>query len=221
MPENNMEIVPSLLSADFTRLSEEIHSVAAAGAKRLHLDVMDGHFVPNITIGPFIVEAIRRQTDLHLESHLMITNPEKYIEPFVKAGSDTVIIHIESSKAVLQDFQAICDLGAKAGLVLNPRTPFEEIEPYLEYVDHLLVMTVNPGFGGQKMIKAALEKVVLAKPYSEKYGFPIEIDGGVNLDTVTDAKHAGADLIVAGSAVFSNGSPADNFRLLKEKLQGE
>lgn len=213
-----MEIVPSLLSADFTKLTEEIRAVEKAGATRLHLDVMDGHFVPNITIGPFIVKAIRRETRLHLESHLMITNPEKYIEPFINAGSDTIVIHIESSRDVLKDFKTIRQLGAKAGLVINPPTPFADIEPYLEFVDHLLVMTVNPGFGGQKMIKEALNKVVLAKPYSKKYGFPIEIDGGVNIDTVVEAKNAGVDLIVAGSAVFSNGKPYDNYRALSEKL---
>ncbi|MBU0711473.1 ribulose-phosphate 3-epimerase [bacterium] len=216
-----MEIVPSLLSADFTKLSEEIRAVEEAGATRLHLDVMDGNFVPNITIGPFIVEAIRKQTKLHLESHLMITNPEKFIEPFIKAGSDTVVIHIESSQDVLRDFKTIRELGAKAGLVINPPTLFADIEPYLEFIDHLLVMTVNPGFGGQKMIKEALDKVVLAKPYSEKYGFPIEIDGGVNIDTVTDAKNAGTDLIVAGSAVFSNGKPFEDYRALMEKLRSE
>jgi len=216
-----MEIVPSLLSADFTKLGEEIRAVEKAGATRLHLDVMDGHFVPNITIGPFIIEAIRRETKLHLESHLMITNPEKYIEPFINAGSDTIVIHIESSQDVLQDFKTIRQLGAKAGLVINPPTPFADIEPYLEFVDHLLVMTVNPGFGGQKMIKEALNKVVLAKPYSKKYGFLIEIDGGVNIDTVVEAKNAGVDLIVAGSAVFSNGKPYDNYRALSEKLRHE
>ena len=216
-----MEIVPSLLSADFTKLAEEIRAVEKAGATRLHLDVMDGHFVPNITIGPFIVEAIRRETRLHLESHLMITNPEKYIEPFINAGSNTIVIHIESSRDVLQDFKTIRQLGAKAGLVINPPTPFADIEPYLEFVDHLLVMTVNPGFGGQKMIKEALDKVVLAKPYSKKYGFPIEIDGGINIDTVVEAKNAGVDLIVAGSAVFSNGKPYDNYIALSEKLHCE
>ena len=216
-----MEIVPSLLSADFARLTEEIRAVESAGAKRLHLDVMDGHFVPNITIGPFIVEAIRRVTNLHLETHLMITNPEKYIEPFINAGSDTIIVHIESGGSLKDDFAAIRKGGAKAGLVINPPTAFAEIEPYLKFVDHLLVMTVNPGFGGQTMIKAALEKVTLAKPYSKKYGFPIEIDGGVNTETVNDAKEVGTDLIVAGSAVFSGGNSYRNYRLLTEILYRE
>lgn len=216
-----MEIVPSLLSADFTRLREEIRAVEIAGAKRLHLDIMDGHFVPNITIGPFIVAAIRKITRLHLESHLMITDPEKFIEPYIKAGSDTVGIHIESSRDVLRDFETIRRLGAKPGLVINPPTPFRDIVPYLEYTGHLLVMTVEPGFGGQTMIKEALDKVRLAKPYSQKYGFPIEIDGGVNIHTIVDAKSAGVDLIVAGSAIFSNGKPGDNFRALTERLKSE
>ncbi len=216
-----MEIVPSLLSADFSDLAKEIHAVEKAGARRLHLDVMDGHFVPNITIGPFIVAAIRRHTNLHLESHLMIENPDKYIDAFVKAGSDTVIIHIEASKDIRKDLAHIRDLGANAGLVLNPPTDFEAIEPHLAYIDHLLVMTVNPGFGGQKLIRSSLSKVTLAKPYQDKYGFYIEVDGGINLNTIAEAKAAGTDLFVAGSAVFSKRQPYKSFKELSEKLIGE
>lgn len=212
------EIVPSLLSADFTKIREEIGSVEKAGAKRLHLDIMDGHFVPNITIGPFIVEAIRRITTLHLESHLMIENPERYIKNFIDAGSDTVIIHIESSKNIIRDMQTIKTLGVKAGLVLNPPTPFERIQPYLQYADHLLIMTVNPGFGGQKIIEGSLEKVKLAKPYSEKYDFPIEVDGGVNLHTISKVVSAGTDLIVAGSAVFGTNNPGEAFKKLSKRI---
>ncbi|MBU4443873.1 ribulose-phosphate 3-epimerase [bacterium] len=216
-----MEIVPSLLSADFSDLAKEIRAVEKAGACRLHLDVMDGHFVPNITIGPFIVEAIRRQTNLHLESHLMIENPDKYIDAFVKTGSDTVIIHIEASKDIRKDLAHIRDLGANAGLVLNPPTDFKAIEPHLAYIDHLLVMTVNPGFGGQKLIRSSLSKVTLAKPYQDKYGFYIEVDGGINMDTLAEAKAAGTDLFVAGSAVFSKRQPYESFKELSEKLIGE
>ncbi|MCK4715787.1 MAG: ribulose-phosphate 3-epimerase [Candidatus Marinimicrobia bacterium] len=216
-----IEIVPSLLSADFSDLAKEICAVEKAGARRLHLDVMDGHFVPNITIGPFIVAAIRQQTNLHLESHLMIENPDKYIDAFVQAGSDTVIIHIEASKDIRKDLAHIRDLGAKAGLVLNPPTDFKAIEPYLAYIDHLLVMTVNPGFGGQKFIKSSLSKVTLAKPYQGKYGFYIEVDGGINIDTLAEAKAAGTDLFVAGSAVFSKRKPYESFKELSEKLIGE
>jgi ribulose-phosphate 3-epimerase len=213
-----MEVVPSLLSADFSRLKEEIQSMEKASARRLHLDVMDGHFVPNITIGPFIVESIRRLTSLHLETHLMIENPDKYIEAFVRAGSDTVIIHVEASADIIQDLKKIRELGARAGLVLNPPTSFDAVEPYFEYVDHFLVMTVNPGFGGQKMISSALSKVTLAKPYQKQYGFPIEVDGGINIDTIEEARVAGTDLFVAGSAVFSARNPAKSFKALSEKL---
>jgi len=213
-----MEIVPSLLSADFTRLKEEIQAVERAGARRLHLDIMDGHFVPNITIGPLIVTAIRKITKLHLESHLMITNPEKYIDKFIKAGSDTVIIHVENNENVVGNLQHIRNLKAKAGLVLNPATPFTAIEKYLGYIDHLLVMTVNPGFGGQVMIKKALTKVTLAKPYQQKYNFLIEVDGGIHLRTLAMVKAAGADLFVAGSAIFAAKDPGAAYRLLSEKL---
>lgn len=213
-----MEIVPSLLSADFTRLKEEIQVVESAGARRLHLDIMDGHFVPNITIGPFIVEAIRRITELHLESHLMIANPEKYIDKFIKAGSNTVIIHVENSKNITENLLHIRDLKAKAGLVLNPSTPFNAVVNYLKYIDHLLVMTVDPGFGGQLMIKKALTKVTLAKPYQPKYNFLIEVDGGIHLGTLAVAKAAGTDLFVAGSAIFSSKDPGSAFRSLSEKL---
>jgi len=213
-----VEIVPSLLAADFTRLRDEIQAVERAGARRLHLDIMDGHFVPNITIGPFIVAAIRKITKLHLESHLMIANPEKYIDKFIKAGSNTVIIHVENNQNIRENLQHIRDLKAKAGLVLNPPTPFAAIENYLEYIDHLLVMTVNPGFGGQVMIKKALTKVTLAKPYQRKYNFLIEVDGGIHLRTLSIVKAAGTDLFVAGSAIFSTRDPGAAYRLLSEKL---
>ncbi|MCK4447336.1 MAG: ribulose-phosphate 3-epimerase [Candidatus Marinimicrobia bacterium] len=212
------EIVPSLLSSDFSRITDQIEAIERAGATRLHLDIMDGHFVPNITIGPFIVEAIRKVTSLHLESHLMIENPERYIKNFVDAGSDTVIVHVEASKELYADLKMIRKLGVKAGLVLNPPTPFENIEPYLQNIDHLLVMTVNPGFGGQKMIEETLEKVTLAKPYQEKYKFPIEVDGGVNLNTIGKAVKAGADLLVAGEAVFGNNKPEESFIKLSKRV---
>ena len=213
-----MEIVPSLLSADFTKLDREIKAVEEAGARRLHLDVMDGHFVPNITIGPFIVEAIRKHTSLHLETHLMIANHEQFIDKFINAGADTVIIHIEVSNNIESDLGRIRELGAKAGMVLNPPTPFSTIEPYLQHIDHLLVMTVNPGFGGQIIIKEALEKVRLAKPYSLKYNFPIEVDGGIHSNTISIVKDAGTDLFVTGSAVFSAPNPYDAYKALTEKL---
>lgn len=213
-----MEVVPSLLSADFSRLKEEIRIMEKVGARRLHLDVMDGHFVPNITIGPFVIESIRKLTSLHLETHLMIENPDKYIEAFIRAGSDTVIIQIEASAAIVRDLKMIRELGAKAGIVLNPPTSFDAVEPYFEYIDHFLVMTVNPGFGGQKMINSALSKVTLAKPYQKQFGFLIEVDGGININTIEEARSAGTDLFVAGSAVFSDKNPSESFKALSEKL---
>lgn len=206
-----VEIVPSLLSANFTRLESEIRTVEKAGAKRLHLDVMDGHFVPNITIGPFIVKAIRRITSLHIESHLMIQNPEKYIPAFIDAGSDTVIIHTEASKDIKADLDMIRRLGAKAGLVINPPTPFSIVEPFLQFIDHLLIMTVNPGFGWQKMVGEALDKIKMAKSFQSIFQFPIEIDGGVNTETIPLAIEAGANLLVAGSAIFGKQDPVQAF----------
>jgi len=213
------QIVPSLLSADFARLRDDIRLVERAGAQRLHLDIMDGHFVPNITIGPLVVAAIRRITNLHLETHLMIENADRYIPQFIKAGSDTVIIHVESSRAPHTDLQTIKQLGARAGVVLNPPTEFAVVEPFLPEVDHLLIMTVNPGFGAQQMIIAALEKVRQAQTWQERYGFPIEIDGGVNRDTLNLAKAAGADLFVAGNAVFGQQRPGQAFKTLTNLLR--
>lgn len=213
------EVVPSLLSADFTRLKDSIRLVEEAGARRLHLDVMDGHFVPNITIGPFIVEAIRRITSLHLETHLMIENADRYIKNFIDAGSDTVIVHVESDSNLHADLRAIKELGAKSGVVLNPPTDFEKVESYLDEIDHLLIMTVNPGFGGQQMIDATLEKVRRAQVWQERYGFLIEVDGGINMETITLAASAGADLLVAGYAIYGTGRPGHAFRSLTWQIQ--
>lgn len=212
------EIVPSVLSADFAKLEQEIREVEKAGAKRLHLDIMDGHFVPNITFGPIIIKAIRKLTNLHLETHLMIENATKYLDNFIDAGSDTVMIHIESSKDVLADLDYIKSKGVKAGLVINPPTDFAEIEPYMNHIDHLLVMTVNPGFGGQSMIKEALEKIKLAQKYQKDNNFFTEIDGGVNLKTIDFAAETGVNLLVAGSAVFSNSNHIEAFKNLTERL---
>jgi len=213
------EVVPSLLSADFTRLRDQIRAVEKAGARRLHLDVMDGHFVPNITIGPFVIAAIRRVTTLHLETHLMIENADRYLKQFVATGSDTVIVHVESSRDLHADLRTIKKLGARAGVVLNPPTGFEKVEPYLSEIDHLLVMTVNPGFGAQQMITDALEKVRLAQVWQERYGFLIEVDGGINRQTIKLAAAAGTDLLVAGNAVYGKERPGQAFRTLTKLLQ--
>jgi len=213
------EVVPSLLSADFARLKDNIRLVEKAGARRLHLDIMDGHFVPNITIGPLVVEAIRRVTNLHLETHLMIEKPERFIKQFIEAGSNTVILHVESAQNLRNDLSEVRELGAKAGLVLNPPTSFDAVEPYLDEIDHLLIMTVNPGFGGQQIIPETLEKVRRAQTWQARYGFLIEVDGGINRETITEAAAAGADLLVAGYAIFGSGRPGHAFRSLTWQIK--
>ncbi len=212
------EIVPSLLAADFLNLKKEIEAVEEQGAKRLHLDIMDGHFVPNISFGPFVVEAIRKITNLHLETHLMIDNPEKYIKSFADAGSDTILVHWESSLDIETDLSSIKNLGLKAGMVINPGTTIVEIKSMLPLLDQLLIMTVVPGFGGQKMMKDALNKVELVKPISEQNGFLLEIDGGVRINTIYEAVNSGADLYVAGSSIFKNRDPGQAFRELSGLL---
>lgn len=199
-------IVPSILSADFTRLGDQVRDVERAGAQRIQIDVMDGHFVPNITMGPLIVEAVRRCTSLTLETHLMISNPEAFIDTFAKAGADVIIVHQEASPHLHRLVQQIKRAGKRAAIALTPSTPLIMLEDILSLLDMVLIMTVNPGFGGQEFIPEMLPKIRnLRQIISErKLSCDIEVDGGIHEATIADAVRAGANLLVAGSAVYND-----------------
>jgi ribulose-phosphate 3-epimerase len=213
-----VEIVPSILSADFARLAEEIARVERGGASFLHLDVMDGHFVPNLTIGPPVVESIRKITRAHLQVHLMIENTERYIPAFVRAGANSVSVHYEACRHLDAILNLIRAEGALAGVVLNPATPVSVLEDVLEVADYVLLMSVNPGFGGQKLIPYVLEKVrkLDRMRREKKLTLPIEIDGGVHLENLADVVRAGCDWIVTGSAVFHSPDPEATVREMRE-----
>ncbi|MBT2691401.1 ribulose-phosphate 3-epimerase [Bacillus sp. ISL-55] len=200
-----VKIAPSILSADFARLGEEIMDVERGGADYIHVDVMDGHFVPNITIGPLIVEAIRPVTKLPLDVHLMIENPDQYIEAFAKAGADYITVHVEASRHLHRTIQLIKSTGVKAGVVLNPATPVDSLKHIIEDIDMVLLMSVNPGFGGQKFISSVLPKIRQVKELADSMNpeVEIEVDGGVNEETAKLCVEAGANVLVAGSAVFN------------------
>jgi ribulose-phosphate 3-epimerase len=197
-------IAPSILSADFSRLGEEIKTVVAAGADWIHLDVMDGIFVPNITIGPPVIRSLRQLTNLHFDVHLMIVQPERYLKDFAEAGADTISVHAEVSPHLHRTLNEIRRLGCQAGVVLNPSTPPEHLEYVLEEADMVLIMTVNPGFGGQQFISAMIPKLIRLREAIDRLDnkVTIEVDGGVNLDTIASLAQAGADIFVAGSAIF-------------------
>jgi len=199
-------IAPSILSADFSKLGEEIKAVENAGADWIHIDVMDGHFVPNITMGPVVVEAVRRVTTLPLDVHLMIENPERYISDFAKAGATLISVQAETCIHLNRTIQMIKESGARPGVVLNPSTPLNSIEWVLEYLDFVLIMSVNPGFGGQAFIRNSLDKIRAVRRMIQEKGLSalIQIDGGVNEKTIADIALAGADVFVAGSAVFGS-----------------
>jgi ribulose-phosphate 3-epimerase len=213
-----IEIIPSILSADFARLAEEISRVERGGATMLHLDVMDGHFVPNLTIGPPVVESIRKATRAHLDVHLMIENPERYAAEFVKAGANSVSVHYEASRHLDGVLGMIRHEGAMAGVVLNPATPVAVLEDVLEVADYVLLMSVNPGFGGQKLIPYVLEKVrkLDMMRREKRLALPIEIDGGVHRDNLAEVVRAGCDWIVTGSAVFHSPDPEATVREMRE-----
>ena len=213
-----VEIVPSILSADFARLAEEIARVERGGASILHLDVMDGHFVSNLTIGPPVVESVRKCTRAHLDCHLMIENPERYAVEFVKAGANSVSVHYETARHLDGTLESIRMAGAMAGVVLNPATPVAVLEDVLEVVDYVLLMSVNPGFGGQKLIPYVLEKVrkLDRMRREKKLAFPIEIDGGVHPQNLAEVVRAGCDWIVTGSAIFHSPDPEATTREMRE-----
>ncbi|MFS0561253.1 ribulose-phosphate 3-epimerase [Terribacillus sp. 179-K 1B1 HS] len=215
------KIAPSILSADFANLAAEIRDVEKGGADYIHVDVMDGHFVPNITIGPLIVEAIRPVTELPLDVHLMIEKPEQYIKAFVKAGADIITVHQETCIHLHRTITMIKELGVKAGVVLNPATPVSLIEEILPEVDMVLLMTVNPGFGGQRFIPSVLKKVEELASLRTALGidFEIEIDGGVNADTAKLCTDAGADVLVAGSAVYGQEDRAAAIAAIREAAE--
>ena len=213
-----IEIVPSILSADFARLAEEIARAERGGARLLHVDIMDGHFVSNLTIGPPVVESIRKATRLHLDCHLMIENPERYAETFVHAGANSVSVHYEAARHLDGCLNAIKKAGAMAGVVLNPATPVSVLEDVLEVADYVLLMSVNPGYGGQKLIPYVLDKVrkLDGMRREKKLALPIEIDGGVHKENLAEVVRAGCDWIVTGSAIFHSADAEATLREMRE-----
>lgn len=215
-----VKIAPSILAANFSKLAEEIQDVERGGADYIHIDVMDGHFVPNITMGPLVVEAIRPVTKLPLDVHLMIENPDQYIEAFAKAGADIITVHVEACKHLHRTLQLIHSFGVKAGVVINPATPVETIQHVLEDIEMVLLMTVNPGFGGQSFIHSVIPKIKQVKEMVNTKGLAIEIevDGGVNRDTAKLCYDAGANVLVAGSAIFQQNDRTAAINEIKDQL---
>jgi ribulose-phosphate 3-epimerase len=214
------KIAPSILSADFTRLGEEVRAVEKAGADYIHIDVMDGHFVPNITIGPMIVKAARQVTTLPLDVHLMILNPDQFIDDFVKAGADLITVHTEALDHLHRSIQYIRSAGAKPAVSLNPATPLQVIEYILEDLDMVLVMTVNPGFEGQAFIHEVIPKIERLKEMIDERGLNIEVevDGGIGPENIHLASSAGADVFVAGSAIFHSNDYAGTIKRMRENM---
>lgn len=208
------EIAPSILSSDFTRLAEEIEKVKTGGANILHVDVMDGHFVPNITIGLPVVRSLRKATDMKIDCHLMIEEPSRYAVKFVEAGADMVSVHVEIDVHLQRTLTAIREAGGKSGIAINPATPLCSLEEALPYADFVLLMSVNPGFGGQKFIPESVDKLRRLKRMIDERGFDtkIEIDGGIDENNIAKIVESGAEIIVAGSAVFGEGKPTEAVR---------
>ena len=210
-------ISPSLLSADFTKLAEHIKEVENAGVSRLHLDVMDGHFVPNLTFGPFIIKQIKEVTNLHLETHLMITEPNRYFDDYIKAGSDTLIFHSEASDTIKDDLKYIQSQNIKSGLAINPDTDIQVLTQHLDYLDYILIMSVFPGFGGQSFIESTLGKMKSLSKICREKSILIGVDGGVNLSTIDRVYDHGADVTIVGSGLFK----ADNIQMRYNELMGD
>ena len=213
------EIAPSILSADFSRLAEEIRAIEEGGATVLHVDVMDGHFVPNITIGLPVVKSLRKVTGLTIDTHLMITEPGRYAVEFVRAGADMVSVHVEADVHLNRTLAAIREAGGQAGIAINPATPLAALEEALPYADFILLMSVNPGFSGQKFVPTSTDKLRRLRGMIDERGLTvrIEIDGGIDADNISDIVGAGAEIIVAGSAVFGGGKPAEAVRTLIDR----
>ena len=218
---NQKKIAPSILSADFSRLGEEIRMVEDAGAGLIHVDVMDGHFVPNITVGPFILEAVRKVTSLPLDVHLMIERPEEYISVFAGAGADIITVHVEACGHLHRTVQQIKEKGKMAGVSVNPATPLVMVEDILGDIDLLLIMSVNPGFSGQKFIPSVLDKVKRAREMLDKIGSKasIEVDGGIKLDNIGEVSAAGADIFVSGSGVFGTKDYKKTIEEMKKRIR--
>lgn len=217
-----IKLAPSILAADFAKLGQEVMEVEKAGADWIHIDVMDGHFVPNITMGPIVVDALRPLTKLPLDVHLMIENPDRYIEDFAKAGADYITVHVEACPHLHRTIQLIRSFGVKPGVVLNPHTPIETIQHVLEDIDLVLFMTVNPGFGGQKFIHSVVPKVAQLAALVKEKGLPvdIQIDGGINEETIVLCAEAGANVFVAGSAIFGKEDRGQALQAIKKAGQG-
>lgn len=218
-----IKLAPSILSADFSNLLEDVKKVENAGCEYLHIDVMDGHFVPNITIGPLVVESLRKHSNMVFDTHLMIENPDNYIEAFAKAGSDLIVVHQEACKHLHRTIQGIKNLNVKAGVALNPATPVETIKHVLKDLDMVLIMTVNPGFGGQSFIEGMLDKIKELRSMIKDMGLEVDIqvDGGIKEENIHKVVEVGANIIVAGSAIFgSNDIPQTVKNLRENSLKG-
>jgi len=215
-----LKLAPSILAADFARLGEQVLEADAGGADLIHIDVMDGHFVPNISFGPLMVEVCKKVTALPLDVHLMIEQPERFFESFARAGATSLTVHAEATRHLHRAVQHVKDLGLRAGVALNPGTPLEFLQPVLKDVDLVLIMSVNPGFGGQKFIENALERLRTVRGWidRENPGCDLQVDGGIALETITRAKEAGANVFVAGSSVFGHGNVGQNIAALKMAL---